>query len=138
KSLNHANEDVRTWTVRLLGDAKKVTPEIAAALVALARTDPSPTVRSQLACSAKRLPCDQCLAIVRELLKRNDDVNDPHIPLLLWWAIESKAISHRDQVVALLQNAESWRMPIIRTTILERIGRRFLAEGTEADLAVCA
>jgi putative membrane-bound dehydrogenase-like protein len=138
KALHHSNEDVRTWTVRLLGDAKKVSQQIATALVSLARTDSSPTVRSQLACSAKRLPCDECLAIVRELLKRSEDVNDPHIPLLLWWAIESKAISHRDQVVALLQDTESWRQPIMRATIIERIGRRYLAEGTEVDLAECA
>jgi putative heme-binding domain-containing protein len=72
------------------------------------------------------------------LLKRSEDVNDPHIPLLLWWAIESKAISHRDQVVALLHDSDSWQTPIMRTTIIERIGRRYLAEGTEADLAECA
>lgn len=138
KTLHHANEDVRTWTVRLLCDLKKVTPTIATALAGLASTDPSPTVRSQLACSAKRLPGPECLAIVQELLRRDEDANDPHIPLLLWWAIEDKAISHREQVLALLQDAASWRVPIIRGTILERIGRRYLAEGKDADLAACA
>src|SRR5207302_6464341 len=97
KTLYHVNEDVRTWTVRLLCDPKKVTAEMATALVALARTDSSSTVRSQLACSAKRLPGPDCLVIVRELLRRDEDANDPHIPLLLWWAIEDKAISHREQ-----------------------------------------
>jgi putative membrane-bound dehydrogenase-like protein len=138
KTLHHPNEDVRTWTVRLLGDAKKVSPTIADALVTLARTDPSSTVRSQLACSANRLPGPDCLAIVRELLRRDEDVNDPHIPLLLWWAIEDKAISHRDQVLSLLQDAAFWRMPLVRSTIIERIGRRYLAEGKDADLAACA
>ena len=33
RTLHHANEDVRTWTVRLLCDPKKVTWEIATALV---------------------------------------------------------------------------------------------------------
>jgi putative membrane-bound dehydrogenase-like protein len=138
KSLHHDNEDVRTWTVRLLCDPKKVAPAIATALASLARTDPSPTVRSQLACAAKRLPASDCLAIVRESLRRDEDVKDPHIPLLLWWAIENKAISHREQVLALLQEPDSWRVPIIRGTILERIGRRYLAEGGNADVIACS
>jgi putative heme-binding domain-containing protein len=75
---------------------------------------------------------------VRQLLWRKEDANDPHIPLLLWWAIEDKAISHREQVLALLHNPAWWRVPIIRGTILERIGRRYLAEGREADLETCA
>jgi putative membrane-bound dehydrogenase-like protein len=138
KTLHHANEDVRTWTVRLLCDPKKVSRSVATALVELARTDTSPTVRSQLACSAKRLPGSDCLAIVRELLRRDEDVKDPHIPLLLWWAIEDKAISHRDLVVSLLNDAASWRLPIVHSNIIERIGRRYLAEGGDADLASCA
>src|SRR5262249_42590976 len=103
-TLRHANDDVRAWTVRLLCDPKKVSPRILTALVALACSDPSPTVRSQLACSAKRLPGAECLAIVRQLLWRKEDVSDPHIPLLLWWAIEDKAISHREQILALLHD----------------------------------
>src|SRR5207248_7498756 len=124
KTLHHPNEGVRTWAVRLLCDPKKVSPEIAEALSAMARNDSSPTVHSQLACSAKRLPAPDCLAIVRELLRRDEDVSDPHIPLLVWWAIEDKAISHREQVLALLEDPASWRAPIIRG-IIERIGRRY-------------
>jgi putative heme-binding domain-containing protein len=84
------------------------------------------------------LPGPDCLAIVRELLRRDGDVNDPHIPLLLWWAIEDKTITHREQVTALLRDAASWQLPIMRSTIIERIGRRYLAEGGDADLAACA
>ena len=94
--LDHPNEDVRTWTIRLLGDGKKVSPGFRDRLVALARTEKSPTVRCQLACSAKRLPGPDCLAIVRELLRRDEDADDPFIPMLLWWAIEDKAITDRD------------------------------------------
>src|SRR5262249_21619764 len=86
-ALQHANEDVRAWTVRLLGDARKVSPEVLSRLIELAKQEPSPVVRSQLACSAKRLPGPDCLALVRELLTHKEDVDDPHIPLLLWWAI---------------------------------------------------
>ncbi len=33
------------------------------------------------------------LAVMRNLLARDEDIGDLHIPLLLWWAIESKAES---------------------------------------------
>jgi putative membrane-bound dehydrogenase-like protein len=135
---DHPNEDVRTWTVRLLGDAKKVSPTIAARLVALAKSEISPTVRSQLACSAKRLPGKDGLPIVRELLRHKEDVSDPHIPLLLWWAVEDKAISDRDRVLSLLDSPESWKVPLIRQYLIERLGRRYMAEGGEADLETCA
>jgi putative membrane-bound dehydrogenase-like protein len=138
QTLDHANEDVRTWTVRLLGDAKKVSVPIRNRLVRLAKHDPSPAVRNQLACSCKRLPAADALPIVRQLLRRDEDAQDPQIPLLLWWAIEAKAVSDRDAVLGLLGDAEAWRLPLVRQFILERIGRRYLAENSDAGLRACA
>jgi putative membrane-bound dehydrogenase-like protein len=136
--LGHANEDVRAWTVRLLGDAKRVAPTLAPRLAAMAASDPSPTVRSQLACTAKRLPAADCLPIVRALLHRSEDGDDPHIPLLIWWAIENKAISDREAVLSLFADRDLWTQPLVSRYIAERVGRRYLAEGGEADLAAVA
>jgi putative membrane-bound dehydrogenase-like protein len=138
KLLGHANEDVRTWTVRLLGDAKKVSPVIREQLVTLARTETSPVVRNQLACSSKRLPGRDGLPIVRELLKHAEDMTDPQIPLLLWWAIEDKAVSDCDEVIGLLDSAEAWRRPLVHRYIIERLGRRYMDEGNDAGLETCA
>ena len=61
--LNHPNEDVRAWTVRLLGDAKQVAPSLRDPLVELAKSDPSPSsAASSLA--AKRLPSGDALPIL--------------------------------------------------------------------------
>jgi len=136
--LKHANEDVRAWTVRLLADDKQVSVKLREHLIALARRETSPVVRSQLACSCKRLPAADGLPIARELLKHSEDIADPHIPLLLWWAIEDKAIAHRDQVLALLDTTEVWRMPLVKRFLLERLARRYLAEGGKSDLETCA
>lgn len=136
--LKHSSADLRTWTVRLLGDARRPAPETRDRLVALARTDPSPRVRSQLACTAKRLPAADGLSIVRELLKRSEDVSDPHIPLLLWWAIEDKAVSARETVLDLFAESTFWRLPLVRQVVVERVGRRYLAEGTEDGYRACA
>ena len=109
QTLEHLNADVRCWTVRLLCDEKNVSASILPKLVELARKDASAVVRLQLACSARRLPADQCLPIVRELLLRSDDAGDRDIPLLIWWAIESKATSARDGVTSLFGDAQMWK-----------------------------
>ena len=54
-------------------------------------------MRAQLASSAKRLRGEDALPVVRELLFRAEDANDKHLPLLIWWALESKAVSDRER-----------------------------------------
>jgi putative membrane-bound dehydrogenase-like protein len=142
--LHHPLADVRAWTIRFLGDRRvhfckaEVSSSILARLVDLARSEKSPSVRSQLASTCKRLSGNQGLAIVRELLRRNEDVDDPHIPLLLWWAIEDKAVSDRDQVLTLLESPEAWKLPLVERYIVERLARRYMAEGSQAGFAACA
>src|SRR5207302_6922554 len=89
-------------------------------------------------CSARRLPAKDGLPIVRELLQHKEDVDDQFIPLLLWWAVEDKAISDRELVLGLLDTPEAWRAPLTSAVIVERLARRYLAEGGDADLAACA
>jgi putative heme-binding domain-containing protein len=138
KLLTHPNADVRTWAVRLLGDAKKVSPGIQRDLTELAHTETSCTVRSQLACTCKRLPGKDALPIVHELMQHSEDVDDPHIPLLLWWAIEDKAVSARERVLHLLDSPAAWQNPLLRRFIVTRLSRRYMAAGTEEDLLTCA
>jgi putative membrane-bound dehydrogenase-like protein len=137
KLLDHPNPCVRRWTVRLLGDERKVSPALSKRLTVLAQTDRDVAVRSQLTCTAKRLPAKDCLPIVRGILERNLDANDPHIPLLLWWAVEAHAIGARDQVLELFATPEAWKAPLVRDAILERLTRRYAAEGGEAGYTAC-
>jgi len=136
--LKHSNENIRAWTVRLLGDTRKVPAATQTILVAAARSDASPIVRAQLACSAKRLPGNDALAIVPELLGRDEDVNDPHIPMLIWWALVDKAVTHRDRIAKLSATANFWQHPITQKFILERLARRYADEGGETGFASCA
>ena len=137
KTLEHPDPYVRLWTARLLGDALRVSPSEAATLARRAAIEPDVEVRSQLACSAKRLPAGEGLPIVRALLSRNEDANDIHLPLLLWWAIEAKVTTDPDAVVALFEDTRIWDLPIVRSAVAERLMRRFAAAGTRPDLARC-
>src|SRR5262249_25775775 len=107
-------------------------------LIQLARTEPELEVRVQLACTAKRLDARYGLAIVRELVGHDEDAGDPRAPLLLWWAIESKADSDRDSVIALFSDATLWPRPLVQSQILERLMRRYAMAGTRKDLLTCA
>jgi putative heme-binding domain-containing protein len=131
KAMEHRADYVRAWAVRLLGDERKVPADLFPRLVTLARIDPSPVVRCQLACTGKRLPEPDCLALVSELVKWSEDADDTVIPLLLWWAVEDKAVSHRERVLRQFTNGEAWKLPLVRDVVLERLARRYAAEGTE-------
>jgi putative membrane-bound dehydrogenase-like protein len=137
--LDHASPDVRAWSVRFIGDdCRNLTAACRERLLALAAAEPSPTVRSQLACTCKRLAGRDALPIVARLLCRGEDASDTHIPLLLWWAIESKALSDRQQVLDLLASSEAWQLPLVRTVVVERLARRYLAERSDAGYASCS
>lgn len=136
--LDHAEPYVRLWTVRLLCDAKKVSPAIAKKLVDLAKRENYVQVRSQLACSAKRLPAKDALPIAAQLLTHDDDLKDPHLPLLIWWAIENKASSDRDAVVKLMSDPKLWQRDIVKQHLLERLMRRYAQSGSQNDLMTCA
>jgi putative heme-binding domain-containing protein len=136
--LRHPTADVRAWTVRLLGDAKSVSAPTASKLAEMAAAEPAAVVRSQLACSARRLPADQGLPIVAALMRRGEDVDDRYIPLLLWWAIEAKATSDPDAVVALFRPKDAWSAPLARKHLIERLARRYAAERTDANFASVA
>jgi len=166
QTLQHRSAPVRSWTIRLLGDVPDVTrraagvspliypeadasgsptlprvrsvsPAIQSRLVELAKTEPSPVVRSQLACTSKRLPPDKALPIVWQLLLREEDRKDPHIPLLLWWALESKAVSAQSQVLEMFTASDAWKAPMVRDVILSRLMRRYAAEADADSLNAC-
>ena len=134
----HADPHVRRWTVRLLGDARRVSDSLAERLAELAETEPYVQVRSQLASTAKRLPARHGLPIARALLSRDEDVEDLHLPLLLWWAIEDKAVSDRNKVLAMLSDTKMWSLPMVRQHLLHRLMQRYAMTATSADLDACA
>ncbi len=138
QALDHADRYVRLWTARLLCDANQVSPAVAAKLAHRAAVEPDVEVRSQLACSAKRLSAHNALPIVAALLTHGEDAHDIHIPLLLWWAIEAKVATDPDAVLKLFEDRTVWDRPIAAGTIEERLMRRFAAAGTRKDLDRCA
>jgi putative membrane-bound dehydrogenase-like protein len=127
--LGCSDEYTRAWTLRLLGDARKLSPALARSLADIAATDPSPVVRAQLLCTAKRLPGEQALPVIERMLLRDIDAKDPVIPWLLWWAIESKAMSDHQRLAAFFSSTDNRKRGLVRANF-GRLVRRFAADGS--------
>ncbi|HEX2475755.1 MAG TPA: PVC-type heme-binding CxxCH protein [Lacipirellulaceae bacterium] len=136
-ALDHASAQVRLWTVRLLCDQGNVSPAVCDRLAKLARGEQDLEVSCQLACSARRLPANDCLRIIRDIIQTHD-ASDIRLPLLVWWAIEAKVAASPSEVVDFFREPASWRAPIVERDIAERLMRRFAATGRRNDLSVCA
>lgn len=131
-------EAIRRWTVRFIGDAEKTSDRAAAELVALAKREKSPVVRAQLAQTAKRLDGAGAIDLIAALLETDAaDLKDRHLPLLLWWAIEAKAISDREAVLDVMTRPSIVKGPLARREVIPRLVRRYAAEGNDAGYAAC-
>jgi len=138
RGLDHEDPFVRMWTVRLVGDDRTVTPALAARLTTLAEREGHPQVRCQLASSARRLPASVSLAVLRNLIKHREDVSDPHIPLLIWWALEVRAESDRARLVEFFRDPLFCKEPIAEQYLLERLVERYAMAGGRDNLQACA
>jgi putative heme-binding domain-containing protein len=134
--LGHPGKYVRAWTIRLLGDDGKVSTALATRLAELAATDASVVVRCQLAATARRLPGIAGLSIVEGLLRRGVDHDDAYVPLMQWWAIESRALTDAEHLLAFFSNPAARADVEIRQNAM-RLVRRYAAEGTRSSYEYC-
>lgn len=134
--LNHPEPYVRYWMIRFLGDDNRASAAVEDQLVALAASDRSLNVRSQLVATARRLPAPQCLQLVEVLLHAHPNESDSRIPWLIWWAIESKATTDTSAVVSLFAQESLWKNPAAREDCLLLV-RRLAAEGTSSCYDAC-
>lgn len=136
-TLKHQDPFVRLWAVKLSGDGKKVSPAVSNGLAQLASIEPHAEVRSQLVCTAKRLPAADAMPVIHNLIIHHDDSADPDMPLLTWWAIEAKAGADRKAVLDLFRENKVWEQKIVKEALLKRIMQRYVMAGEPADFDAC-
>lgn len=100
--------------------------------------DPDLHDRAQLAAAAKQFPWPIASVVVEELLTHDEDLTDPHIPLLIWWAIEAHAEDARGEIGALAADPETWKSKIFREVVAERLARRYAMAGGEENFLSAA
>jgi putative membrane-bound dehydrogenase-like protein len=138
RQLDHPDEHVRTWAIRLLTDSWPIdamlgpvpfdaastaaVAEDSAALmdrfVTLAGSDSSGLVRLTLASTLQRLPVSLRPRLAAALVARGEDAADHNLPLLVWYGLIPVADADPD---ALVDVAAACRWPTTRRLITRRL-----------------
>lgn len=135
--------------LRSLGGDDAVTARNVAGLAEMAADSPDPMFRRELASAALRLADKHDVTpLVRALLARKEDANDPVIPQLVWLAYE-KGLTRAakdgakndgddptDRELAWLVE-QSPNNIFVRDQIVPKVMRRLVATGKPADLKRC-
>src|SRR5690606_1269433 len=129
---------VRRWSVRLIGDLGLTSRAIVDRLIALGNSEIDSEVRAQLAATARTLDTATAMPLIEALLQREEDVDDSHIPLQLWWALEARCETERGAVLKLFERASLWQESLVQSHIIDRLMRRFTATGVRRDLVTAA
>jgi putative heme-binding domain-containing protein len=124
---------LRRWAVKMIGEGHAGGAE---ALARLAREEKHPEVRAQILASAKRLPAKVALPLLWSGEAKDES---GHLPLLAWWALESKAEKERGAVFAYLKSDEAFlKTPLFREHLAEKLAKRYALAGGEDNLNSCA
>ena len=86
--LEHADEYIRGWAVRLLCEDRDPPAAALSRFVSMAASEPSPYVRLQISAAMQRLPLARRWEPLAALLSRAEDESDPNLPLMNWYATE--------------------------------------------------
>ncbi|HEX7899633.1 MAG TPA: PVC-type heme-binding CxxCH protein [Planctomycetota bacterium] len=113
------DEYVRAWGIRLdLEDGEAFRP---ATLLEMAKKDPSAVVRLWLASACQRMPLNDRYPLLEALAGRMEDVEDPNLPLMIWYALEPWVAANRDAAVELMKKP---LLPPLREFITRRLVAR--------------
>jgi putative membrane-bound dehydrogenase-like protein len=126
----HPNEYVRAWAIRFLMEGETIPEATLDDLVDKAASELSPVVLAQLACSARGLEPATAIRFAFPLLDNPVTAQDPQLPLLVWWLMESANTRDRSDTV---------RFPFpsqkkLQDFFSERTARRFMSGGIQRGL----
>ena len=130
--LTSTDPHIRRWAVKMIGEEPRSTD----ALVRLAKEEKHPEVRAQILATAKRLPAATALPL---LWSGDGEDESDHLPLLAWWALESKAEKEREAVFAFLKSDSAFLQTILfRDHLAEKLAKRYALAGGEENFQSCA
>ena len=99
-----------------------------ASLTEMAENDKSPLVRLYLASAAQRVPVNLRAPLLKALLAHGEDVDDPNLPLMYWYATEPVVAADPKTGVQLLA---ACKLPKVRQFITRRMTTGREASDTE-------
>jgi putative heme-binding domain-containing protein len=127
KLLAHKDASLRAWGVRAAGNRGKVDAKVRDKIGALAKHDPSPDVRLQVAIAVRKIkPQNDDLAVVLLLTVLKFSSDDTLIPHIVWQNLHPLLEEHAELFIAMIALGSETR-PF--AAILPRAAERILASG---------
>lgn len=131
----HSDPMVRRWVMRLIPDWKGGYTRHE--LAEWAKTEKNLEVRAQILATAKRI--DDAATSLPLLWAGDAEDISGHLPLLAWWALESKAEKERAAVFAFLKSDTAFlKTTLFRDNLAEKLSKRYALAGGEENLQSCA
>ncbi len=127
--LDHEDAYVRAWAVRLLCQSETPSGEVLEQFRLMAVQDSSAFVRLHLASALQRLPATARWDIAEALVARSEDVDDPNLPLMIWYGIEPLVDDDLQRFVELEVVS---RIPLVRRHVARRVTSNADAKKTES------
>lgn len=109
---------IRAWAARFLMEDRQPSPKVLQALINVAKNEPSPVVRLELAGALQRMEGNERWELARTLTRYAEDANDRNIPYMLWFGIEPMVVDQHGDALLL---AQSSRIPSISRKIARRL-----------------
>ena len=123
---------IRRWCVKMVGEGNPSTD----ALLKMVKTEQHPEVRAQILATAKKLPAQTALPLLWG--GEAEDISG-HLPLLAWWALESKAEKERAAVFDFLKSDTAFlKTTLFRDNLAEKLAKRYALAGGEENFQSCA
>jgi putative membrane-bound dehydrogenase-like protein len=135
RALNAPSEYVRGWTITCITEQGNPSPALLTRLTELAAKDPSPAVRLRLASALQKLPPATRWPILLRLASNKSDLEDPNIPLMLWYAAEPAVAAAPLSAINLLKSTTH---PRLQQFIPRRIMSVFITDEEKAAPAMSA
>ncbi len=118
QQLDHENEHVRAWAVRLLCDERYVRDAALEKLTAMAASEKSPLVRLYLASALQAIPLKRRWDLATAMAAREDNAKDQNLPLVIWYGIEPLVPTDKARSAKLLV---ACKIPQVRQFIARRL-----------------
>lgn len=119
--LDHQDEHVRGWAVRLLCETKKPSAAAVAKFASMAGEEKSPVVRLYLASAVQRMPASDRWGILAGLVKHAEDADDHNLPKMIWYGLEPIVKSDTKRALSI---AVKGKIPVLRNFVARRISAR--------------
>jgi len=131
--LDHPNEHVRLWCVRLLLEGAPATPAVVAALTSRATVETSGLVLVFLASALQQLEPASRWELADALLRHGELSGDRVAPLMIWYGIEPAVAATPARGVALLKASE---LPLVSRFLARRVTEEIETHGDTVDAFV--